>query len=619
MAGSKDEPSPDELRSKRQATMPIPPSPKKPSFLKRAFTSHSRNKSNTGSSTPTSQPRSPPSPQLQVEDSSSRPQSSASQTPSTISARPLPGNIGTGTSTPETQSPHPKAAPKVDSVTNSRPLSAVTQPRTEPADSPGASSTTFEHHDSEHTDTSSATEHDDSHVHDTLDGKDEADSSRSDSRTSGIRFQIDAAPITRLRHENSNSVQRRPSIFTRNAEHGLQGVNEGVGSKARRLSTAVPRDDLVVDECPLETHFNFVNRMHKKPIGEGGAATVQLMNSKTASEGKSKDKVFACKEFRPWEEENETQDEYQRKIKSEFAIAKSLEHPNIVQTYQLCYSEHLSKWNHVMEWCEYGDLNDNLTKGYFSMEDKNCMFKQLIRGVEYIHSRGIAHRDLKSENLLLNKDGCLKIADFGTSEVFSGTHPGFQRCRRPSIIAPDAPIRECDPGLVGSRPYMAPEVLEHEHPYDPRAIDIWSCGIVYITMIVVGTPWDAAQPSDRRYNAYAGTWDDFIAKYSPDYDFIKASEEEAGPMPAAARSQAWKKITIFEGSTAVGNIRALLFAMLNPDPKRRASAKQILDSKPLIEMPCCQQAGYSDDILKRQRKAMHVHCPPDKRKKGKSG
>ncbi|KAK4973529.1 hypothetical protein LTR42_005518 [Elasticomyces elasticus] len=398
---------------------------------------------------------------------------------------------------------------------------------------------------------------------------------------------------TQLRRVSSGA-RRRPSVFAKSADG--YGVNQGVGSKARRLSIHVPQ--LQVEECKLENHFTLIARMNKELIGEGGAASVQTMKSKTVSDGKSKDKLFAVKEFRPWEEKEETRMEYEGKIKSEFAIAKSLEHPNIVETYRLCYSDNHTKWHHVMEFCDQGDLNDAVTKGNFSLEDKNCMFKQLIRGVDYLHSRGIAHRDLKSENLLIDKHGCLKIADFGTSEVFSGKHPGLRGCRRPSLVDPSAPITNCEPGLVGSKPYMAPEVLAHQHPYDPRAIDIWSCGIVYLSIILGMTAWNEAipddQPGHKNYRNFAAHWDEFIERYGPERKITKE-----GPFPQMPKQ--------WQGLRADPAMLALLFGMLHPNPARRTSAREALDTVAVKEMECCQQDGYSDDIKTRQRKALHNH------------
>nr|POF07057.1 putative serine/threonine-protein kinase c70.05c [Quercus suber] len=426
--------------------------------------------------------------------------------------------------------------------------------------------------------------------------------SRSKGSRNGVRwaegFEEQLKPTPR--RLSSATSTRRSSIYARDADGKYrQGVDHGVGTKARRLSVQIP-DSIEVDEAPLEDHFSIFARASKKNIGEGGAAVVQQMSSKTAGRT-GKEKVFAVKEFREWDEAAETEWEYQRKIKSEYAIAKSCEHPNIVETYRLLYSNNHSSWYHVMEFCDQGDINDIINKNFFSREDRNCMFKQLLRGVDYLHARGIAHRDIKSENLLLTQTGCLKIADFGTSEVFSGAHPGARGCRRPSLIEDDAEIHLCKPGLVGSRPYMAPELLKREESYDPRAVDVWSCAIVYITLIVGGTPWECASGDVNNFNIYCSTWDKYQELY-PD-GLIK----EDRSLPVFSQTKEFRSI---EDPLAI----RLIFAMLHPDPCHRMSIRDALDSKVVKEFACCQQDGYSDDIRTRQRKALHNHCPQKKTK-----
>ncbi|WPH03218.1 putative serine/threonine-protein kinase c70.05c [Acrodontium crateriforme] len=404
----------------------------------------------------------------------------------------------------------------------------------------------------------------------------------------------------RLRRLSSGTVRhRRSSIYAKSAD-GLYdaGVDTGVGSKARKLSVYVP-PSFEVDETPLDEYFGFLGMSRRTKIGEGGAADVFFI---TAKKGKSprKDKLMAVKEFRPWVPEEETNKEYEHKIKSEYAMAKSLEHPNIVETYQLCTDK--GKWYHVMEPCDVGDLNDCITANYLNREDMDCLFKQLLRGVEYLHSRGIAHRDIKSDNLLISHDGCLKIADFGTSEVFSGQHPGFRHCRRPSLIADDAEIRLSKPAILGTQAYMAPELVKREDCYDPRAVDMWSCGIVYVTMTCGGTPWPSAESSVKNYNIYCNTWEEWELKY-PDG---KVTAER--PMPNYAKSPSFAKV-------GDAPMKALILNMLHPDPKFRMTAKEAVASKLVTDWPCCQQTGYSDDIKTRQRKALHNHIPPAMRKK----
>ncbi len=228
----------------------------------------------------------------------------------------------------------------------------------------------------------------------------------------------------------------------------------GVGLKARRLSTALP-EDFNVDTVELTKEFtspSIVPGKRGKLIGKGATATVKLMVRK----GGSSDEVYAVKEYRKkGQKEDET--EYVKKVKSEFSIAKSLHHPNIVQSIRLC--THSGRWNHVMEYCPQGELFALVERKYFKLEDRLCLFKQLLRGVAYLHTHGIAHRDIKLENLLLTNEGYLKITDFGVSEVFCGEHPGV-RAARGECGQNMRENRRCAPGICGSMPYISPEVLE---------------------------------------------------------------------------------------------------------------------------------------------------------------
>ena len=84
---------------------------------------------------------------------------------------------------------------------------------------------------------------------------------------------------------------------------------------------------------------------------------------------------------------------------------------------ELVYDDSKHNWAETMEWCGGGDLFSIIKSGNMTAVERNCCFKQLIRGIAYMHSAGIAHRDIKPENLLLNEDGQLKITDFGVSDV----------------------------------------------------------------------------------------------------------------------------------------------------------------------------------------------------------
>ena len=213
-------------------------------------------------------------------------------------------------------------------------------------------------------------------------------------------------------------------------------------------------DDFIVDSVELDKEFFSASKLPGKKgklLGGGVSAAVRLMTRKGHG-----DEVYAVKEFRK-RGQSEDVEEYDKKVKSEYTIAKSLHHPNIVESVRLC--THSGRWSIVMEYCSHGEIFTLVKRDYLSFDDKLCLWKQLLRGVSYLHSHGIAHRDIKLENLLMSEQGHLKITDFGVSEVFCGEHPGVRNaggeCGRNM-----KDIRRCAPGICGSLPYIAPEVLE---------------------------------------------------------------------------------------------------------------------------------------------------------------
>lgn len=138
-----------------------------------------------------------------------------------------------------------------------------------------------------------------------------------------------------------------------------------------------------------------------------------------------------------------------------------------------------------MEYAEY-DLFSVVMSGKMSRPEIFCVWKQIVSGVDYLHEMGLAHRDLKLDNCVMNDQGCIKIIDFGTATVFR--YPD----QKPTKAA----------GIVGSDPYLAPEVL-HKDDYDPRLADVWSVAIIFMCMVLRRFPWKIpdmkVDPSYRLY------------------------------------------------------------------------------------------------------------------------
>ncbi|PNP41646.1 hypothetical protein TGAMA5MH_06431 [Trichoderma gamsii] len=355
----------------------------------------------------------------------------------------------------------------------------------------------------------------------------------------------------------------------------------GTGAKARRMSLSLP-DDFNVDVAELQDEFEYQSKLlgrHGKHLGKGAASKVSLMVRKGFP-----GEMYAVKEFRS-KSSRESKAEYEKKIKSEFSIGKSLHHPNIVETVRLC-SDH-GRWNHVMEYCSEGDLFSLVQKGYLKgdakLKDRLCLFKQLVQGVNYLHANGIAHRDIKLENLLITKDSKLKIADFGVSEVFCGTHPGLReaggQCGKNM-----GEIRRCSPGICGSEPYIAPEVLQKKGDYDARALDVWSTAIVMIYMTFGGGIWSKAEAGNLHYDKLVAGWEKWNKKHQDDED-------------ASITETDYPKCLAFDMGVNPPPLRRILLQMLNPDPNKRICIYDVITSRWVKNIECCQLESYDDPKL----------------------
>ncbi|KAL2269401.1 hypothetical protein VTJ83DRAFT_1585 [Remersonia thermophila] len=357
----------------------------------------------------------------------------------------------------------------------------------------------------------------------------------------------------------------------------------GTGVKARRLSLSLP-DDFTVDVTELMSEFEYQHKLlgrHGKHLGKGATSKVTLMVSKNGGE------LFAVKEFRG-KSSSETKEEYEKKIKSEYTLAKSLHHPNIVDTIRLCIDK--GRWNHVMEYCEDGDLFTLVSKQYLKTDerekDRLCLFKQLVNGINYLHSNGIAHRDIKLENLLITKDSRLKITDFGVSEVFSGLHPGLReaggQCGRNM-----GEVRLCRPGICGSIPYISPEVLKKQHEYDPRGLDVWSAAIVMLNLIFGGPLWQKAEVSDNApkhdtYSSLVRGWAKWSEKHPPGAEMQDITDMD------------YPHVYVFDTFVKPPALRRVLLQMLNPDPARRISIANVANNRWVKNIECCTSESFDD-------------------------
>lgn len=169
------------------------------------------------------------------------------------------------------------------------------------------------------------------------------------------------------------------------------------------------------------------------------------------------------------------------------SILLSLNHPNIINVLDLLPDESANPCL-VMEYCGGGDLN-TLVNASSKLEtaELDCVFKQVIRGVHYLHWNGIGHRNLRPGNILLTLAGTVKISDFDHA----------QYCADMLLKSPS----RGQGSTSDSDPYMAPEVYNGGDA-DVSPIDVWALGILYTFLRTGRTPWDVAKEEDRMFCKY---------------------------------------------------------------------------------------------------------------------
>jgi protein-serine/threonine kinase len=223
---------------------------------------------------------------------------------------------------------------------------------------------------------------------------------------------------------------------------------------------------------------------------------------------------------------------------------QTLKHPNIVRLYEVIETDKYI--GIIIEYASGGELFDHiLAHRYLKERDAAKLFSQLISGVWYIHQKKIVHRDLKLENLLLDRHRNVIITDFGFANRFEHRSDDLMQTS------------------CGSPCYAAPELVISEGLYVGSAVDIWSCGVILYAMLAGYLPFDddPANPDGDNIN--------LLYKYivNTPLSFPEYISTEA---------------------------RDLLSMMLVPDPTRRADLSSVMAHKWLAPYAHIFQRGVDE-------------------------
>ncbi|XP_077441337.1 serine/threonine-protein kinase Nek1 isoform X4 [Vanacampus margaritifer] len=246
-----------------------------------------------------------------------------------------------------------------------------------------------------------------------------------------------------------------------------------------------------------------------KKIGEGSFGKAVLVKAKKDGH------QYVIKEM---------SDKERQESRKEVSVLANMSHPNIVQ-YKESFEEGGCLYI-VMDYCEGGDLfkKINSQKGMLFTEEQILdWFVQICLALKHIHDRKILHRDIKSQNIFLTKDGTVQLGDFGIARVLNSTVELARTC-------------------IGTPYYLSPEICENK-PYNNKS-DIWALGCVLYEMCTLKHAFEAGNMKNLVLKIIRGSYHPVSVHYSQE-------------------------------------LRSLLAQLFKHNPRERPSVKTILD-KPFL-------------------------------------
>ncbi|XP_032089703.1 serine/threonine-protein kinase MARK2 isoform X1 [Thamnophis elegans] len=266
-----------------------------------------------------------------------------------------------------------------------------------------------------------------------------------------------------------SSTGRSPlPTVTENLEQPALGHPDSKTSgKANMLRGRIPATS--ADEQPHIGNYRLL-----KTIGKGNFAKVKLARHVLTG------KEVAVKII----DKTQLNSSSLQKLFREVRIMKVLNHPNIVKLFEVIETDKTLYL--VMEYASGGEVFDYLVAhGRMKEKEARAKFRQIVSAVQYCHQKFIVHRDLKAENLLLDADMNIKIADFGFSNEFTFGNKLDTFC--------------------GSPPYAAPELFQGKK-YDGPEVDVWSLGVILYTLVSGSLPFDGQNLKELRERVLRGKY-----------------------------------------------------------------------------------------------------------------
>ncbi|CUM64149.1 uncharacterized protein PRCAT00001741001 [Priceomyces carsonii] len=318
-------------------------------------------------------------------------------------------------------------------------------------------------------------------------------------------------------------------------------------------------------------------KLSSKPLHEGADGIVL----KGSNKERTKNIVIKIVKRRTFQNDSE----YTESVTREYDNIKRCSNMNIIKAIDVAIDPTSGNLALITLYYPKGDLLGYLSairrkKIEILSESKDFIFKQIVKGVDYIHQHGIVHRDLKPENFLIDIDGKIKIADFGYSlrididakeicDYF--TRNKTQVCcgtisfKAPELFRVDAEIKE-NPNAI----------LKYIPELDFISVDNWALGIIYFHIYLMRTPWANADSDDLKHKSFSAFKELYPTSQHQIDDLSKQLDDQNLNVATNPSLDLFKKIHY--------DARPLIFGLLNPNFKERLDTKTLLESNWLNQL-----------------------------------
>lgn len=338
-------------------------------------------------------------------------------------------------------------------------------------------------------------------------------------------------------------------------------------------------------------------KVNSKPIYEGANGIVFKGTDKL------KKTVYVIKTIKI--QHNQSASEYNHLVLKEFNNIKKLNSKYIIKILDIAKSLDNLDLSIIYHYYPKGDLLDYLcllrkNKIEVLSNLKDSIFKQAVKGVDYLHSQGIVHRDLKPENFLIDDSGVIKISDFGYSLDLNDLEAQLDLndicCGTQSFKAPE--LFKYEDTL-----YNFPDsIIKIKQSINFKSLDYWSLGIIYFQIFLMAKPWndanvneivesDVSNASTSNVNGNgnsppnpAPSPSQHYYKYAKHYPFsdkhltnlINQLDDKNFNSAVNPALKLFKKLH-YES-------RFFIFGLLNPNPEKRLTTQDLLQSNWLIQV-----------------------------------